>query len=99
PTRRSSALSSTSRPSVKRPTRMTISKARQVPSSVYGLKKPERPKLDEREIYLEKFINYNSVIVDKIVQERTEREERKDKEKIKEKQRRTEHAAVKKERE
>lgn len=89
---------STSRPSVKRPTRMTISKARQVPSSVYGLKKPERPERDEREIYLEKFKNYNSVIVDKIVQERTEREKRKDKQKIKEQQRRTELAALKKKR-
>src|SRR5699024_10796917 len=41
---------------------------------------------------------YNSVIVDKIVQERTEREKRKDKQKIKEQQGRTELAALKKKR-
>ena len=89
---------STSKPSVKRPTRMTISKARQVPSSVYGLKKPVRTERDEREIYLEKFKNYNSVIVDKIVRERTEREKRKDKQKMKEQQQRAELAALKKKR-
>ncbi|HBV23861.1 MAG TPA: hypothetical protein DEB42_08775 [Jeotgalicoccus sp.] len=87
-----------SKPSVKRPTRMTISKARQVPSSVYGLKKTERTERDEREIYLEKFKNYNSVIVDKIVRERTEREKRKDKQKMKEQQQRAELAALKKKR-
>ena len=89
---------SASKPSIKRPTRMTISKARQVPSSVYGLKKPERTERDEREIYLEKFKNYNSVIVDKIVRERTERETRKDKQKMKEQQQRAELAALKKKR-
>lgn len=89
---------SASKPSVKRPTRMTISKARQVPSSVYGLKKTERTERDEREIYLEKFKNYNSVIVDKIVRERTEREKRKDKQKMKEQQQRAELAALKKKR-
>lgn len=87
-----------SKPSVKRPTRMTISKARQVPSSIHGLKKPERTERDEREIYLEKFKNYNSVIVDKIVRERTERERRKDKQKMKEQQQRAELAALKKKR-
>ena len=87
-----------SKPSVKRPTRMTISKARQVPSSIYGMKKPERTERDEREIYLEKFKNYNSVIVDKIVQERTQREKRKDKQKMQEQQRRAELAALKKKR-
>ncbi|CAD2073350.1 hypothetical protein GCM10007275_01470 [Jeotgalicoccus coquinae] len=87
-----------SKPSVKRPTRMTISKARQVPSAVYGLKKPERTERDEREIYLEKFKNYNSVIVDKIVQERVQREKKKDKQKMKEQQRRAELAALKKKR-
>lgn len=89
---------SASKPSVKRPTRMTISKARQVPSSVYGLKKTERTERDEREIYLEKFKNYNSVIVDKIVRERTEREKRKDKQKMKEQQQRAELAVLKKKR-
>lgn len=89
---------SASKPSVKRPTRMTISKARQVPSSIHGLKKPERTERDEREIYLEKFKNYNSVIVDKIVRERTERERRKDKQKMKEQQQRAELAALKKKR-
>lgn len=89
---------SQSKPSVKRPTRMTISKARQVPSAVYGSKKPERTKRDEREIYLEKFKNYNSVIVDKIVRERNDREKRKDKQKMKEQQQRAELAALKKKR-
>ncbi|MGO1923468.1 MAG: DNA translocase FtsK [Jeotgalicoccus sp.] len=86
------------KPSVKRPTRMTISKARQVPSAVYGSKKPERTERDEREIYLEKFKNYNSVIVDKIVSERNEREKRKDKQKMKEQHQRAELAALKKKR-
>ncbi len=86
------------KPSVKRPTRMTISKARQVPSAVYGSKKPKRTGQDEREIYLEKFKNYNSVIVDKIVSERNEREKRKDKQKMKEQQQRAELAALKKKR-
>lgn len=89
---------SASKPSVKRPTRMTISKARQVPSAVYGSKKPEQRERDEREIYLEKFKNYNSVIVDKIVQERMQREKKKDKQKVKEQQRRAELAALKKKR-
>lgn len=89
---------SASKPSVKRPTRMTISKARQVPSAVYGSKKPEQRERDEREIYLEKFKNYNSVIVDKIVQERMQREKKKDKQKAKEQQRRAELAALKKKR-
>lgn len=88
----------TEKPSVKRPTRMTISKARKVPSAVYGLNKPERSERDEREIYLEKFKNYNSVIVDKIVEDRMKREKRKDKQKLKEQQRRTELAALKKKR-
>lgn len=88
----------THKPSVKRPTRMTISKARQVPSAVYGLNKPKRSDRDEREIYLEKFKNYNSVIVDKIVEERMQREKRKDKQKQKEQQKRAELAALKKKR-
>lgn len=89
---------SETKPSVKRPTRMTISKARQIPSAVYGSKKPNRPERDEREIYLEKFKNYNSVIVDKIVQERNKREKHKNKQKMKEQQQRAELAALKKKR-
>src|SRR5699024_12547241 len=60
----------THKPSVKRPTRMTISKARQVPSAVYGLNKPKRSDRNERDIYLEKLKNDNSVIVQKVVEER-----------------------------
>lgn len=87
---------SVSKPSVKRPTRLTISKASQVPSSVYGLNNPNKEKRDEREIYLEKFKNYNSVIVEKIVQERLDKEKRKEKMKRAEQQRRAELAVLKK---
>lgn len=88
----------TRKPSVKRPTRMTISKARQVPSAIYGMKRPEQKDRDEREIYLEKFKNYNSVIIDKIVEERMQREKKKDKQKLQEQARRAELAALKKKR-
>lgn len=84
------------RPSVKRPTRMTISKARQVPSAVYGSKNPAKRQSDPREAYLEKFKNYNSAIVDTIVKERVEREKRKNKQTAAEQKRRAELAVLKK---
>lgn len=84
------------KPSVKRPTRLTISKARQVPSAVYGSKNPIKRQSDPREAYLEKFKNYNSVIVDTIVQERLEREKRKNKQTAAEQKRRAELAVLKK---
>ncbi|MCK1977357.1 hypothetical protein LNK15_09850 [Jeotgalicoccus huakuii] len=85
------------KPSVKRPTRYTILKAREVPSAIHGLNKKTEP-VDERERYLEKFKNYNSVIVDNIVKERQKKEKRKNVLKRKEQQRRLDLALEEKKR-
>ena len=63
------------RPSVKRPTRHTILKARDIPSAIYGSKR-KQPERDSKEVYGEKFKNYNSIIVSQIVKERKEKEQR-----------------------
>lgn len=61
---------------VKRPTSHTITKARSVPSAIYGTKNPHRREIDSKEVYMEKFKNYNSSLVNSIVQKRKEREKK-----------------------
>lgn len=84
------------RPSVKRPTRHTILKARDIPSAIYGSKR-KQPERDSKEVYGEKFKNYNSIIVSQIVKERKEKEQRQRDIKKKENQRRAQLAAEEKE--
>ncbi len=64
------------RRNVKRPTSHTITKARRVPSAIHGTKNPHRKELNSKEIYGEKFKNYNSSLVESIVRKRKEREKR-----------------------
>ncbi|CAD2076549.1 DNA translocase FtsK [Jeotgalicoccus meleagridis] len=85
------------RPSVKRPTRHTILKARDIPSAIYGSKR-KQPERDSKEVYGEKFKNYNSIIVSQIVKERKEKEQRQRDIKKKENQRRAQLAAEEKRR-
>ncbi|CAD2074981.1 DNA translocase FtsK [Phocicoccus pinnipedialis] len=61
---------------IKRPTSHTITKARRVPSAIYGTKNPHQKEQDPKEIYGEKFKNYNSSLVESIVRKRKEREKR-----------------------
>lgn len=85
------------RPSVKRPTRQTILKAREIPSAIYGSKRKQTER-DSKEIYGEKFKNYDSVIVSQIVKERQAKEQRKNEIKRKENQRKAQLAAEEKRR-